>query len=426
MGSSVSCLRTAPPPPRSAALALIRPVLRVTLQAGICLLTVHFAAHPARGHKWDGALIGTGLLFGLDTVTLPRRRETAGWNSQKRPPWSGSPVAGPAILRDLAGRIGQLWASWWNAIHLAALAVKSRIPSRLTPARRRARAPAEPRSPEFRPADWQPSPDIFAQCMAASLTVLPPPVRPDSGRAAAALEPRTPARTAECVLLMPANVLRHLTPPPARRMSAAYRARRRLEIAAKQVVDRVGAATLLLLATPLMAAIALSIVLDSPGPVIFTQMRTGRWRVPFTILKFRTMAQQRDAMPARQTERNDARCTRVGRFLRRSSLDELPQLWNVLRGDMSLVGPRPHAEELHARERGHGSIAPLYETRYDMKPGLTGWAQIHGLRGAVHSPEQMRMRVEYDIAYIRNWTFWLDLKILARTPRAILGGENAF
>jgi putative colanic acid biosynthesis UDP-glucose lipid carrier transferase len=130
--------------------------------------------------------------------------------------------------------------------------------------------------------------------------------------------------------------------------------------------------------------------------------------------------------PMFQTARNDPRCTRVGHFLRRTSLDELPQLWNVLRGDMSLVGPRPHAELLHENSRIACTIVANYAQRHRVKPGLTGWAQINGSRGAIRTTDALRRRVAYDLYYIEHWSVWLDLKIVAATPLAILTGENAY
>jgi putative colanic acid biosynthesis UDP-glucose lipid carrier transferase len=195
----------------------------------------------------------------------------------------------------------------------------------------------------------------------------------------------------------------------------------------KAVIDRLGAAVILTLCLPLMIVIALAIAAESPGPVLFRQRRNGWAGRLFTLYKFRTMHHVEPvAANAGQTRRNDPRCTRVGAYLRRSSLDELPQLWNVIIGDMSLVGPRPHADALHARERAGWELVAEYAQRQRVVPGMTGWAQVHGLRGGITSPEQLRRRVEFDLYYIDHWSLLLDLRILAMTPLAVLRAENAF
>jgi Undecaprenyl-phosphate glucose phosphotransferase len=198
------------------------------------------------------------------------------------------------------------------------------------------------------------------------------------------------------------------------------------DLIAKAAVDRIGALILLLLAMPLILFVALAVAWDSTGPVIFRQRRSGWGGRVFTIYKFRTMWHELAAASGRQTVRNDPRCTRVGVILRRYGIDEIPQLWNVLRGDMSLIGPRPHADVLHAAERAGCTLVAEYAQRHRVKPGLTGWAQIHGSRGAVATPEALRQRIAYDLYYIDNWSVWLDLAILARTPWALLKGENAY
>ena len=194
---------------------------------------------------------------------------------------------------------------------------------------------------------------------------------------------------------------------------------------AKGAFDRTMAALLLLAVAPVMLAIAVAIKIDSPGPVFFRQMRYGHGRKPFAVWKFRTMRHgcDRPGDPYRQASRNDDRVTRVGRWLRRTSLDELPQLWNVLVGEMSLVGPRPHPvrmDEMYGRE-----IA-LYVARHRVKPGITGWAQINGYRGETDTPEKIAGRIQHDLYYIRNWSFAFDLWILLQTPFRGLIHRNAY
>ncbi|MCC1480325.1 exopolysaccharide biosynthesis polyprenyl glycosylphosphotransferase [Roseibaca sp. Y0-43] len=185
-------------------------------------------------------------------------------------------------------------------------------------------------------------------------------------------------------------------------------------------------AVLTLLALPLMALIALAIRLDSPGPILFRQKREGYVGAPFTALKFRSLhhAERDDGAVVPVTE-GDPRVTRVGRFLRRSSLDELPQLFNVLAGDMSLVGPRPHAVGARNRDMEFAAVAAGYAARHKVKPGLTGLAQVRGYRGAVTQAEDIRRRLACDLDYIDAWSPWLDLRILALTVPAVLSGKNA-
>ena len=206
----------------------------------------------------------------------------------------------------------------------------------------------------------------------------------------------------------------------------ADRPLQRWDLVLKSVLDRVGACVLMMLAGPLFLAAAVAISCDSPGPLIFRQARSGWGGRPFTVFKFRTMRHLPEGTVQHQTVRNDPRCTRVGAFLRRNSLDELPQLWNVICGEMSLVGPRPHAEILHAHEHAADAIVGEYAQRHRIKPGMTGWAQIHGLRGALNSEEQLRKRIQLDLYYIDHWSIWLDIKILARTPCVVLAAENAY
>ena len=178
---------------------------------------------------------------------------------------------------------------------------------------------------------------------------------------------------------------------------------------------------------PLMAIIVLAIRFDSRGPAIFRQERFGFNNNTIRVFKFRTMrVEEGDPTGAARTIPGDPRVTRVGRILRRFSLDELPQLFNVLLGDMSLVGPRPHVMAMKAGGRLYHEAVGEYFLRHRVRPGMTGWAQVHGLRGEIDSPENARARVEHDLWYIDNWSVWLDFKILFLTLRVILAGENAY
>jgi Undecaprenyl-phosphate glucose phosphotransferase len=192
----------------------------------------------------------------------------------------------------------------------------------------------------------------------------------------------------------------------------------------KGLEDRLLAGLLLFLLLPVLGVIALAIRFDSPGPVLFRQKRYGFNNNVINVLKFRTMhhkpVSDADVMQAR---RDDPRVTRVGGFLRRASFDELPQLINVLRGEMSLVGPRPHAV---AHNVEFAAMVHEYFGRHRVKPGITGWAQVHGLRGEIDNPEKIRMRVQYDLYYIENWSLLFDLAILLRTPFVVLAQENAY
>jgi Undecaprenyl-phosphate glucose phosphotransferase len=186
----------------------------------------------------------------------------------------------------------------------------------------------------------------------------------------------------------------------------------RAERFAKRACDVVLAATALVLLAPLMLISALAIKLDSAGPIIFRQRRTGFDGYTFFINKFRTMSVMEDGPQITQTKPNDVRVTRVGRLLRQSSIDELPQLLNVIRGDMSLVGPRPHAL---AHDDHYGAMISNYAYRHHVKPGITGWAQVNGWRGETKRMEEMEKRIEFDLWYINNWSVFLDFKIMWRT-----------
>ena len=192
----------------------------------------------------------------------------------------------------------------------------------------------------------------------------------------------------------------------------------------KVLEDRALAAVLLLLFAPLMLLIALAIKLDSPGPVLFRQRRYGFNNNPFDVFKFRSMqVAAGDDPTARQATRDDPRITRIGALLRRTSLDELPQLINVLKGDMSIVGPRPHAV---AHNEKYARVIDEYMCRHRVKPGITGWAQINGWRGETETPEKMSMRVQYDLYYIENWSLLFDLRILFMTALVGFTNRNAY
>lgn len=192
---------------------------------------------------------------------------------------------------------------------------------------------------------------------------------------------------------------------------------------AKSILDRTGAFLGLLALAPLMFLIGLAVRLESKGPALFRQRRNGFNQEVITILKFRTMTVMEDSDIIIQAGKNDTRITRLGRFLRRSSLDELPQLINVLRGDMSLVGPRPHAI---AHNSHYSKIIGHYVNRHRVKPGMTGLAQVNGFRGETDTPEKMEARVKYDLYYIENWSLILDVKIIFRTLLVVLFQRTAY
>jgi putative colanic acid biosynthesis UDP-glucose lipid carrier transferase len=191
----------------------------------------------------------------------------------------------------------------------------------------------------------------------------------------------------------------------------------------KRVSDIVLAATILVAILPVMLAIAVGVKLSSPGPVLFRQRRYGLDGREILVYKFRTMRVAEDGKVVVQATRNDPRVTAFGAFLRKSSLDELPQFINVLQGRMSVVGPRPHAvahNELYRKQiKG-------YMIRHKVKPGITGWAQVNGLRGETDTVEKMAARIDYDLAYLRSWSLMLDLKIVAKTVLVVLKRDNAY
>jgi Undecaprenyl-phosphate glucose phosphotransferase len=196
---------------------------------------------------------------------------------------------------------------------------------------------------------------------------------------------------------------------------------------AKWLFDKIVGLTALLLLAPVMLAVAVAIKLDSRGPVLFRQKRHGFNNELIEIFKFRSMYVDRcDANAVRLVTKDDPRVTRVGRFIRKTSLDELPQLLNVLTGSLSLVGPRPHATQAKAAGHLYAAVVDGYFGRHKMKPGITGWAQINGWRGETDTPEKIQKRVEHDIYYIENWSLLLDAYILFKTPFALLKSENAY
>jgi putative colanic acid biosynthesis UDP-glucose lipid carrier transferase len=191
----------------------------------------------------------------------------------------------------------------------------------------------------------------------------------------------------------------------------------------KALEDYVLGALLLILAAPLMLMIAVAVRLDSSGPVLFRQKRYGVNNGTIQILKFRTMRAESGGHQAVQAKRHDPRLTRVGRWLRKSSLDELPQLLNVLRGEMSIVGPRPH---MVAHDEQYANLIDTYLGRHRVKPGITGWAQVNGLRGETDTLEKMEGRIQHDLYYIENWSLGFDLQIIARTLLVGFVHRNAY
>jgi len=200
------------------------------------------------------------------------------------------------------------------------------------------------------------------------------------------------------------------------------------DVVMKWLFDKIVGSLALICALPIMLLVAAAIKLDSRGPVFFKQKRYGFNNELIEIYKFRSMyADQADATASRLVTLDDPRVTRVGRFIRKTSLDELPQLLNVVfAGNLSLVGPRPHALQAKAENRLYDEAVDGYFARHRVKPGITGWAQIHGWRGETDSHEKIQRRVEHDLYYIENWSILLDLYILAQTPFALIRSENAY
>ena len=192
----------------------------------------------------------------------------------------------------------------------------------------------------------------------------------------------------------------------------------------KAVLDYTVASIALLLLSPVMLAVALAVKLTSKGPVLFHQKRHGWNGEEITVYKFRSMAMHAEAAgTVTQAKRQDPRVTRVGRFIRKTSLDELPQFINVLQGRMSVVGPRPHAL---AHNDQYVQQIPRYALRHKVKPGVTGWAQICGYRGETDTIDKMEGRIKHDLFYLENWSIWLDIKIIALTPLAAIENKNVF
>jgi Undecaprenyl-phosphate glucose phosphotransferase len=199
------------------------------------------------------------------------------------------------------------------------------------------------------------------------------------------------------------------------------------DIVLKFLFDKIVGTLCLLIAAPVMVAVALAVKLTSKGPILFKQKRYGFNNELVEVLKFRSMySDQLDYNAVKQVTRDDPRVTRVGRFIRKTSLDELPQLLNVVfKGNLSLVGPRPHAIHAMAAQHQYDDVVDGYFARHRVKPGITGWAQIHGWRGNTDTPEKIQKRVECDLYYIENWSILLDMYILLVTPFALLKAENA-
>jgi putative colanic acid biosynthesis UDP-glucose lipid carrier transferase len=191
----------------------------------------------------------------------------------------------------------------------------------------------------------------------------------------------------------------------------------------KNSSDFVLALLFLILLSPLMLCIALAVVLTSPGPAIFRQRRYGLNGEEITVYKFRSMTVSEDGPNVPQAQKNDPRVTRIGAFLRRTSLDELPQFINVLQGRMSIVGPRPHAV---AHNELYRKLIKGYMLRHKVRPGITGWAQINGMRGETEVLEKMQGRIDHDLYYLQNWSIWFDLWIILRTVWVVLRRDNAY
>lgn len=195
----------------------------------------------------------------------------------------------------------------------------------------------------------------------------------------------------------------------------------------KEILDYSVAAIALIILSPLLLLTALAIRFESKGPILFRQKRFGFNNNEISVLKFRSMyVDRQDLSGADRTQKNDPRVTRIGRVIRRTSIDELPQLINVLKGDMSLVGPRPHATMMRVGDKYYFDAVKGYAARHRVKPGITGLAQVRGLRGEIDTAERARKRVEYDIYYIENWSPLLDIRIMLETAFKIFKDQNAY
>jgi Undecaprenyl-phosphate glucose phosphotransferase len=199
------------------------------------------------------------------------------------------------------------------------------------------------------------------------------------------------------------------------------------QVVQKMLFDRIGSLLAIAMLSPLLLTLALLVRMSGPGSIIFRQVRVGFNNKPFICFKFRSMHHDRcDTREISQATRHDPRVTWIGRWLRKLSLDELPQLFNVLRGDMSLVGPRPHAPATKAGDRYFQDVVADYAVRHRVKPGITGWAQVNGWRGETRTVEQLQSRIDHDFHYIENWSMFLDLKILFLTVMRELKSKTAF
>ncbi len=195
----------------------------------------------------------------------------------------------------------------------------------------------------------------------------------------------------------------------------------------KAVFDKIIAVLGIIAFAPIMAAVALAVKLESKGPALFKQKRYGFNNELIEVYKFRSMyTDMSDATASKLVTKDDPRVTRVGKFIRKTSLDELPQFFNVLKGDLSLVGPRPHATQAKAEDRLYDDLVEGYFARHRVKPGITGWAQINGWRGETDTKERILRRIEHDLYYIENWSVLFDLYILAKTPWSLLNTDQAY